>query len=375
MKDNFVTAVSNELKGPLGSVLDLSRELQQQMKTIEQTQICEMIESSTEGLLVIVSDILDFQACQNNELKLHFSQFDLRTCLDECTQILRENPNVSLNLSVDSFISQTFIIESDRTRLKQVISNLLSNAMKFTEAGEVLFTVEVENAEEFTDNSCPKTVDIKFIVEDTVIGISSDQLKFLFQAFSQLDGSTTRKYAGTGLGLALSQRLVSALSEQQHEIQCQSTLGVGSTFSFVLSLPLLTFCTPTLPTDLISNKDDFELIVVSANTILQGILLIELKTCGFPPVIYPTIDKLSQVSLQNKKRIIVLDYDHSRYTNFNSVLAVDKTTAGCKFIILMQANKLQMVKYPKLQNCTIVFCPLTKKSLAVAITNLATTFN
>ena len=389
MKDSFVKAISNELRIPLSSVLSWTEQLKNELVSHEQRQICEMIHSSSQGLLIIINDILDFQACQKNQLTLQKSNFDLRIALDECAQIIRKNVEVSLHISVDHFINNELIINTDKTRLKQVLSNLLSNAMKFTETGNVILSAKVKisddssneilngrsvDKDKMDDNNGSKIIfpmnfnptefiTIEFFVKDSGIGIPMDRLPSIFLAFSQLDGSCSRKHSGTGLGLALSQHIIQCLSDHKSNIHCESKLGVGSIFSFQLQLPLVAMNPIRLSTDKIDQKENYKFYIISQNRVLQHIVNQEITFCGFSNSFFIPRTDVLKIDTLTDNDIIILDITKQENMPFFS-----KFTNIFRFILVGNVNK---VGVPNLNSTSaIIFCPLTRKTLANAITKV-----
>jgi signal transduction histidine kinase len=188
-----------------------------------------------ETLLAIINDILDFSKIEEGKMGLECHPFDLRALVEaviDLVAVRASEKDLRLSYIVDENTPPALM--GDLTRLRQILSNLLGNAVKFTEQGRVLVMVEGRPTE--LDN----VYDIHFAIKDTGIGIPQDRLGCLFQSFSQVDMSTTRKYGGTGLGLAISKRLVELMGGT---IWAESEEGIGSTFHFAIkaqkALPLL----------------------------------------------------------------------------------------------------------------------------------------
>jgi CheY-like chemotaxis protein len=195
--------------------------------TPEQREFAETVRSSAEALLAIINDILDFSKIEAGKFDLETADFDLVTAVEDSVELLARNAHqkgIELTCLVDDGLPPT--VGGDPTRIRQVLVNLVANAVKFTEQGEV--AVRVNGGE-----VCNGRVVARCIVRDTGIGIAPEAVNKLFQPFSQADGSTTRRYGGTGLGLAICKRLVELMGG---EIGVESTPGVGSSFWFTVPL-------------------------------------------------------------------------------------------------------------------------------------------
>ena len=191
--------------------------------TREQRQYLETIRISGESLLTVINDILDFSKIESGMVELDYTDFDLCQCVEEVMDLFAmkaSQQNIDLIYEVDDRVPALII--GDGHRLRQVLINLLGNALKFTKKGEIFVSAKILAYEN-------DTISLAFSVRDTGIGIPEDKLSRLFKAFSQVDSSTTRKYGGTGLGLVISQKLIELMGG---EITVQSEEGKGTTFAF-----------------------------------------------------------------------------------------------------------------------------------------------
>jgi len=226
-KSSFLATVSHEIRTPLNGIIGMTEVMSNTALTQEQQDYLEIVQSSGDTLLVIINDILDLSKMESGNLDIVDKMFNLDKCITSCLDVISsdaENRHIEVILEMDS--SVPVIINADEFRIRQVLLNLIANAIKFTERGEV--TVKVNVVEENSNS-----LTLRFEVADTGIGIPEEKLENISETFTQADSTITRRYGGTGLGLAICRKLIRMLGG---EIHVQSKVGSGTSFIFNLTV-------------------------------------------------------------------------------------------------------------------------------------------
>ncbi|HEX9026888.1 MAG TPA: response regulator [Clostridium sp.] len=302
-KSQFLANMSHEIRTPMNGVFGFLQLLQSTNLSIEQKEYIREAKSASEVLLHIINDILDFSKIEAKKLTMEKIRFNIRTTIEDAISFLVPNATakgLQLNVMIKAAVPEEVI--GDPSRLRQILNNLISNAVKFTESGEISVTVDYSEEEN-------EIALLRFEVKDTGIGIRKEDIHKLFQSFNQADASTTRKYGGTGLGLAISSELVKMMGG---EICVESNLSEGSTFKFYVRLEIVKKASEEK--FMFEKLDDMNILIVDDNKNNRksissyfegtGLKVFEAKDAGNA---ITTI--ISNASTKNKISIAIIDYE------------------------------------------------------------------
>lgn len=278
-KSAFLANMSHEIRTPMNGILGMLQLLEHTPVSRRQLDYIDKAETATKALLGIINDILDFSKIEAGKIELDYSDFVLTDLLHELSVLVSasaQNPQLEVLFAIDPQVPPVLV--GDALRLRQILLNLLGNAIKFTERGEVVLRIAPRGTT--VDAHGTPQVALEFSLQDSGIGIPADKLEHIFEGFSQAEGSTTRRFGGTGLGLTISKRLTELMGGT---LQVQSTVGKGSRFYFTLRLAV-SRQTVQRPAPLLFDNQRARVLIVDDNAQARVVLSDVAQALGWDSV-------------------------------------------------------------------------------------------
>jgi PAS domain S-box-containing protein len=304
-KSEFLANMSHEIRTPLNGVLGISSFLEEESLPQDIREMGKLIRTSGEMLRRVVDDVLDFSKIESGKLELENEAFSLRESLDWSIGIFRkaaQDKRLELKLTIDPAVPPRLV--GDATRIRQVLTNLINNAVKFTDRGSIHVQVTADSLSTDLTKEIEKPISrLRVAVADTGVGIPGDRIDRLFQSFSQADASTNRRFGGTGLGLAICKRLVEMMGGQ---ISVYSELGRGSTFAFSVPLAIAPAAMER-PRVLIRSASPKRVLIVEDNVINQIVIKRMLERLGHTVDIAPDGDAAIRLVQEIKYDLLLTD--------------------------------------------------------------------
>jgi len=359
-KSDFLANMSHEIRTPMNGIIGLVDLLFDTKLSNEQLQYLSMIKNSTSQLLSILNDILDFSKIEAGQLDLENIEFDLLHTIESIGDIIiyrAEEKELDLNFYVHCNVPRYLI--GDPTRLRQILLNLVGNAIKFTEKGEITIEVSLKHQKD-------QTAAVRFAVIDTGIGIAADRQRAIFSSFTQADSSTTRKYGGTGLGLAISKRLVNMMGGH---IGVKSKFGSGSAFHFIVKFSIAQQKQQEFP--LINEIKGWQTMIIDPNATRRMILNEQLKSVNCQSDPFENSDAALQ-KLQNTSgyQLIIINYPlpDANMQNLVDVIRKLKNYETIPVIVLSPVSKNKsFIPRHQDKNIMILTKPVKMNQLYTAI--------